>query len=216
MSTESMTRPKAKGTTQRERKHRAILDAAASLFLDRGYAATSMDDVAAEAAVAKQTVYAHFESKEVLFESMVRDMTGAPGDAVQRGMNDEFDGDLEAHLIAYGNRLIEIVRTPELMRLRRLVIGEVQRFGELGEVVYASGPGRAIGALAETFAQLHARGLLRAPDPKIAASHFNWLVMAEPLSRSMLLGDDALPGRAALRRHVKEAVRIFLAAYGPE
>lgn len=59
-----------------------------------------------------------------------------------------------------------------------------------------------------------ARGLLRIDDPKTAASHFNWLVMSEPLNRAMLLGDGAIPKPAALRRHVAESVRVFLAAYG--
>ena len=44
-----------------------------------------------------------------------------------------------------------------------------------------------------------------APHPRI---------LAEPLNRTMLLGDDAIPAAAALRRHVAEGVRVFLAAYG--
>ncbi len=47
----------------------------------------------------------------------------------------------------------------------------------------------------------------------MAASQFNWLVMAEPLNRAMLLGDSAIPKPAELRRHAEEAVRVFLAAY---
>jgi len=48
----------------------------------------------------------------------------------------------------------------------------------------------------------------------IAASHFNWLVMSEPLNKAMLLGDEAIPKPAALRRYAAEGVRVFLAAYG--
>jgi hypothetical protein len=48
----------------------------------------------------------------------------------------------------------------------------------------------------------------------VAATHFNWLVMGEPVNRAMLLGDGAVPRTAALRRHAAEAVRVFLAAYG--
>ncbi len=35
-------------------------------------------------------------------------------------------------------------------------------------------------------------------DPAVPASHFNWLVMAEPLNRAMLLGDEANPGNGEL------------------
>lgn len=50
-------------------------------------------------------------------------------------------------------------------------------------------------------------------DPSVAASHFNWVIMADPLNRAMLLGDEAIPAADALRRHAAEGVRVFLAAY---
>src|SRR5579864_8533515 len=49
----------------------AIREAAAKLFLEKGYQGTSMDDVAAAAQVSKQTIYTHFESKETLFADLV-------------------------------------------------------------------------------------------------------------------------------------------------
>ena len=63
------------------------------------------------------------------------------------------------------------------------------------------------------FERLAARGLLTIDDPSVAASHFNWVIMADPLNRAMLLGDKAIPAADALRRHVAEGVRVFLAAY---
>ena len=56
--------------------------------------------------------------------------------------------------------------------------------------------------------------LLAIDDPVVAASHFNWLVMGDPVNRAMLLGDDAMPSRSALRRHAANAVRVFLEGYG--
>ena len=53
-----------------------------------------------------------------------------------------------------------------------------------------------------------------APDPDAAASHFNWLVMGEPVNRAMLLGDAAIPDEDWRRNHVHDAVNVFLAAYG--
>ena len=51
-------------------------------------------------------------------------------------------------------------------------------------------------------------------DPELAASHFNWLVMAAPVNRAMLLGDDAIPSADELDRYAEGGVRAFLAAYG--
>ncbi len=50
-------------TTPRERRRRRILEAAIELFLRRGYTRTTLDDIAAEASVAKGTIYQHFKSK---------------------------------------------------------------------------------------------------------------------------------------------------------
>ena len=48
----------------------AILDAAGNLFSGQGFAATSVDAVAAAAGVAKGAVYHHFASKEAIFEAV--------------------------------------------------------------------------------------------------------------------------------------------------
>jgi TetR/AcrR family transcriptional repressor of mexJK operon len=39
--------------------------------------------------------------------------------------------------------------------------------------------------------------------------------MGEPVNQAMMLGDEAIPKPAALRRHAAAGVRVFLAAYGP-
>jgi TetR/AcrR family transcriptional repressor of mexJK operon len=202
-------------TTRTDRKRAAILAAASEIFLRQGYLGSSMDEVAAQAAVSKQTVYKQFESKEALFVAIVRIMTGAAGDVIQREIADlgELD-DPEKQLLAYAERQLLMVLTPRLMQLRRLVIGEASRFPELGRALQEGGPGRAVAGLAEALARWTDRGLLSIDDPRAAASHFNWLVMGEPVNRAMFLGDAAIPGPAALRCHATEGVRVFFAAYG--
>ena len=142
-------------------------------------------------------------------------MTDETGDIVHSDVAElEEDGDLATYLVNYACRQLAVVLTPRIMQLRRLVIGEVGRFPDLARVLYERGPQRAIATLAVMFERFAARGLLRLGDPMTAASQFNWLVMAEPLNRAMLLGDAAIPGPDELRRHAEEGVRAFLAAYG--
>jgi TetR/AcrR family transcriptional regulator, mexJK operon transcriptional repressor len=130
-------------------------------------------------------------------------------------MSAETSGDdVRTYLRDYALTQLTVVLTPRLMQLRRLVIGEVARFPELARVLHESGPKRAISQLAATFEQLAERRLLTLDDPALAASHFNWLVMAEPLNRAMLLGDDSIPSEQELRRHAEQSVQVFLAAYG--
>jgi TetR/AcrR family transcriptional repressor of mexJK operon len=201
-------------STRSSRKRKAILDAATEVFLRDGYLGTNMDEVAALSQVSKQTVYAHFSSKEALFVEIVSSMTTDAGDSVHTEVELEDGGDLGAYLRAY--RQLTVVLTPRVMQLRRLVIGEVGRFPKLAKVLYEKGPMRAMAALAANFKRLAERKLLVIDDAAVAASQFNWLVMAAPLNQVMLLGDDAIPKPAELRRHVADGVRVFLAAYGKD
>jgi TetR/AcrR family transcriptional regulator, mexJK operon transcriptional repressor len=197
-----------------ERKRMAILEAATDSFLRKGYLGTTMDEIAATAAVSKQTVYKHFADKESLFTEIV---TGAV-DAVSDPHHDDVlgladTGDVEADLRALAGRQLERVMQPRLLALRRLVIGEAGRFPELGRAYYERGAGRTIEALASAFERLAARGALKIDDPQLAAAHFNWLVMSIPLNRAMLCGDDELRGPSDLERYAETGVRVFLAAY---
>src|SRR6202035_3324291 len=69
------TKPVA-GGGRSARKRRAIMQAATALFLRDGYRSTSMDQIAADAAVSKQTVYKQFADKEQLFREIVLEVTG--------------------------------------------------------------------------------------------------------------------------------------------
>ncbi|HTV67122.1 MAG TPA: TetR/AcrR family transcriptional regulator [Rhizobiaceae bacterium] len=196
------------------RKRKAILDAATGVFLKSGYLGTNMDEIAALSEVSKQTVYKHFSSKEALFIEIVTSMTDAAGDSVHDQVPDFDGGDLAEYLADYGHKQLSAVLTPRIMQLRRLVIGEVSRFPDLAKVLYERGPARALGMLGALFERLAKRGVLKIDDPAVAAAHFNWLVMSDALNRAMLLGDYAIPKPAELKRHAREGVRVFLAAYG--
>ncbi|NVD38154.1 TetR/AcrR family transcriptional regulator [Ensifer sp. HO-A22] len=197
------------------KKRQSILAAAAELFLQRGFLATNMDEVAAMAGVSKQTVYAHFGTKEALFLDIVTGMTGLAGDELEEQVADPVDGrPIMDFLKDFAEQQLAIVMTPRLMQLRRLVIGEAERFPELGKRLHAKGPGRSIDRLTKALAHYRESGDVEADDLRAAASFFNWLVMGEPVNDAMLLGDRAIPDADALHSHAKESVRIFLSAYG--
>jgi hypothetical protein len=123
-------------------------------------------------------------------------------------------GDLEADLRDLARRQLAEVMQPRLLQLRRLVIGEVGRFPELGRAFYELGHGRTVEALAAAFERLDERGVLILDDPLTAAVHFNWLIMSAPMHRAMLLGDAGIPSRAELNSYADRGVHTFLAAYG--
>jgi TetR/AcrR family transcriptional repressor of mexJK operon len=204
----------AEATGRSAVKHRSILDAAQAVFLREGYARATMDQVAALAAVSKQTVYKHFADKERLFAAVVTDQIDATEALTHTmvaalGASDDVAGDLRA----FARRHIAEVTEPHLLRLRRIVIAEADRFPDLAQAWYASGPERAHATLAEQFRALADRGLLRVDDPLLAAQNFNWLVLSIPLNEAMFRGSDTRFTTRQLHRWADEAVRIFLAAH---
>jgi TetR/AcrR family transcriptional repressor of mexJK operon len=194
------------------RKRQAILEAARALFLRNGYAGTSMDDVAARAAVSKQTVYKHFVDKERLFTAII---TGdiAETEGLTRSLVDALPEtqDMERDLREFARRHVVEVMAPHLVRMRRILIGEADRFPELAAAWYARGPERAHATFAGWFTRLAERGLLHVPDPMIAAEHFNWLILSIPMNRAMFSGVEEPVEK--LEYYADEAVRVFLAAY---
>jgi len=202
--------------TRSQHKHQAILGAAGELFLRDGYGGTTMDAIAARAGVSKQTVYKHFADKRRLFSEIVLGTVDAAGDPVaERSVELERSEDLQSDLAALARDQLDGVLDPRLLALRRLVIGEVARFPELGRAFYDRGFGRSAASLASAFGRLAERGALEVDDPELAAAHFNWLILSAPVNRAMLLGDEGIPSSGELDRHVEAGVRAFLAIYGP-
>jgi TetR/AcrR family transcriptional regulator, mexJK operon transcriptional repressor len=200
--------------TRTDRKRKAILEAATTLFLRNGYRGTSMDEIAALAAVSKQTVYKQFADKERLFAEIVRGTVDEVADPIHDELPDLTSShNLEHDLRDLARQQLASALQPKVLQLRRLVIGEAGRFPELGRAFYERGGGRSEASLAALFEKLTEHGVLRAHDPHLAATHFNLLVMAIPINRAMLLGDDELPTEADLDRHARDGVRAFLAAY---
>jgi TetR/AcrR family transcriptional repressor of mexJK operon len=212
--TPSSLPPDAQDETRSSRKRGAILEAATTLFLRKGYLGTSMDEIAALASVSKQTVYKHFADKERLFSEIVVSAVKEASDPVHAEVIDlKESGDVEADLRDLARRQLALVMQPRLMQLRRLVIGEAGRFPELGRTFYEQGAQRTVRALAAAFERLAERGILQLDDPALAAAHFNWLIMSAPVNRAMMLGDEEIPTSEELDHYADAGVRTFLAAY---
>lgn len=197
-------------------KRQAIVDAAREQFLERGYVGASMDAVAAAAQVSKQTVYKHFRDKRSLFtELLTADMASADDSVDSLGRAVPQSQNLEEDLTAFARAYLRSVMQPNLIRLRRLVIGEAERFPELARSWYENGPESAFRRFAEWFEELTKRGLLHADNPRMAAEHFNWLVLSTPLNKAM-----AEPhvewSEIDLNATADAGVKAFLGAYSAQ
>jgi TetR/AcrR family transcriptional repressor of mexJK operon len=197
------------------RKRGAIREAATSLFLSKGYLETSMDEVAALAAVSKQTVYKNFADKERLFSEIVLATTDQIDEMVRlvsATLNETDDVEKDLHELA--GQFITTIMRPEMLRLRRLIIANAERFPKLGRTWYEQGFERVFATVADRFQRLADQGILRLDDPLLAANHFFGLLLWTPVNRAMFTGDNEEQTEADLERATAAAVRVFLAAYG--
>jgi TetR/AcrR family transcriptional regulator, mexJK operon transcriptional repressor len=203
------------GESRWDHKHRAIMDAALALFLTTGYEGTSMDDVAATATVSKHTVYSHFADKEQLFSAIILATTDQIDEliGVVAGTLGE-TGDLERDLGELARRFLAALMEPNLLRLRRLVIANAERFPDLGRAWYENGFERVLTMLAASFEHLANRTLLRLEDPLLSANHFVGMLLWIPVNRAMFTGDYDSRSSTDLDRYARAAASAFLAAYG--
>jgi TetR/AcrR family transcriptional repressor of mexJK operon len=174
-----------------------------------------MEDIATLAGLTKRTLYNNYPDKTALFMQIAADNI-AYAEQFARGLHEEFTAgitaaNLRATLNDLGERLALGIARPEVLALRRLLIGEARAFPELAREYFDRAPGSVIKALASGFEHLGERGLLRLSDARCAAAQFAYLVAGEALDRGMLIG--ITPPRQQVIAAAREGVETFFARY---
>lgn len=181
------------------------------MFLARGYAGASVEDIAAAAGVATRTAFNVFGDKEALFRATI-------GRSIETAETfaDSLDADLAAHGTA--DRLPQIaceialtILTGPVVPLRRALAAEADRFPDLIDEYRRRAPDRMLTALASLFERLTTAGHLDAPDPSIAAEHFAFLIMGADLDRGMM--HAPAPPRRRIAARATYGAHAFLRAY---
>lgn len=179
MSTTPKTNPETTPATSHEPRWRRrkddrpreIMDAALELFLENGFAATRLEDIATKANVTKGTLFIYFTNKEDLFKSLIRE-----------GMNqmDSFKAASELNIRVSAAETVRFMTNnwwkflahSDFGKLPKLIVSEAANFPDItqmymDEVVI---PGRAL--VTEVFRQGIESGEFRQVDPAIAARTF--------------------------------------------
>ena len=192
-------------------KRDAILHAAARLFVDLGYAGTSMDAVAAAAGVSKLTVYSHFGDKEGLFNAAVHHTCSAmvPDTLFQPDLK----APLREQLLQIGRAFFALVHSPAALATQRVML-DPSTDGHIRQLFWQAGPSRMTATFVSFLRQHIQSGRLAIADVDLAASQFFCLVKGELLTNMIhgLTGGDA---PAAVDAHVTAAVDLFLRAHTP-
>ena len=201
-------------TAQSALSEQAIIAAARLLFLEFGYAAVSMEEIARAAGVARQTVFNRFKSKDAVFRAMVADHWTNWGRAARIEMVSH-DAPVEEHLYAIARSVAAFQDDPQQIQFQRLVVAESRHNDWIGPTAYRAGKGPRMKVLAAHFGQLHKEGRLHCEHPDIAAWQFIGLVqefIVWPKVMAMHEPDDIPPVDTV----IEEAIATFMARYGPQ
>lgn len=138
-------KPTKAGRPKSEEKRQQILSSASDLFIEKGYSGTSMDMVAKHAGVSKQTVYSHYNNKDVLFTSVIdRKCEEYQFDSEHI---DNPDINLKTTLCNVANQFVDLLQDAGVIGMYRVVIGEVGSNPHVAKLFYEAGPQKSIDAL---------------------------------------------------------------------
>ncbi|MBY6186099.1 TetR/AcrR family transcriptional regulator [Marinobacter hydrocarbonoclasticus] len=201
-----MTQPLS---TRSERKREQILEAAGQLFVQQGFITTSMDEVAQQAGVSKQTVYAHFGSKDELFTHCI-ERKCVVNELLFSGLTGSNPRNV---LMDFIGRFVEMINSEEAVYVYRLCVSQAETHPDLSQRYFEAGPAKVIGTLAEYLKSLHEAGVLTLDDPQIAAEQL--LLMCRGIGNMRLaLGLPMDQDDAACHQRVTQSVDLFLRGYG--
>lgn len=196
--------------TDQKRQH--ILDTAYRLFQKKGFANTSMSEIAAEVGGSKATIYSYFPSKEELFVECMTNFSDQYIDRIFSGLQDG-KGALRTVLLETFKHALQVLCSPEMLASKRLLIAEAERSG-IGKLFYRKIDGY-MGELAAILRHAMDEGQLRQSDPLLAARQLRGLLETDIIERCLMGALQAPPSEVMISRAAEDAVATFFSAYAP-
>jgi TetR/AcrR family transcriptional regulator of autoinduction and epiphytic fitness len=184
-----------------------IVAAATRLFLERGFGAVSMDELAAAAGVARRTLYNQFASKEDIFREMLQRVSGQLEHAFPPGI--ETQGDVEAVLRLVARMILELHKNRDYLGFLRMVVADSRQFPWIAEE-FAAVMDPQTERLVRLLAHLTCMGVLNCRNPTLAAHQFMGALNDLSLWPWMM-GRERIP--VPDEELLEETIRMFLEHY---
>lgn len=200
----------ARPATQRNGRggsREAIVDAAERLFLEHGFGAVSMDELAEAAGVARRTLYNQYVSKEEIFREMLLRVSEQLEGALPPGIETRGDVDVVLRLIA--RSILDLHKRPGYLGFIRMVVADSRQFPWIAESFDA-----VMEPMIERFGRyldlLTKAGVLDCKKSMLAAHQFAGMINQFFLWPWMLGRDRAIAPDAEV---IEQTVRMFLQYY---
>lgn len=199
--------PRKRGLLRRDR----ILDAATEVFSRQGYEAASLQEIVSQAGGSLATLYRLFGNKEGLFEAVIERKSTQLLDSLD--LPHMMGESPRKVLFNVGINLLELILSPEVLAMHRLLIAESGRNPRLREIFMTLAPERSQRALTEYLQYQVDHGKLKIDDCRLAAVQFVNMIKGNYYMRR-LLGEDIAISDEEKRRQVEHAVGLFVDGAG--
>ncbi|QYJ80548.1 TetR/AcrR family transcriptional regulator [Shewanella acanthi] len=199
----------AKPQSRSEQKKQQVLVAAIDLFCSQGFPNTSMDEVAKQAGVSKQTVYSHFGSKDELFVAAIESK------CVGHNLNDNLLSDPsqpEAIISQFAQQFGEMIVSPEAITVFKACVAQCESHPEVSRLFFEAGPQHILGMLAEYLAAVETLGQYQFGNPQHAAVRLCMMLFGE-LKLRLELGLEVESILAERETYIRGCADMFLRAY---
>jgi AcrR family transcriptional regulator len=188
-----------------------ILDAALSVFAERGYAAAKLTEIAHRAGVSKAALYLYFETKEDLFRAVARSLAApnltALADALEASQSPF--AELAPALLARAAGLLSDARAVSIVRM---VLAESRNFPDLARIWREDVVEQVLSLVARLIARAQTRGEVVPGDPRLHAFSLMGPLVMGGLFRAVFgeEGTDAPDLGALAAQHIQTALRGLL------
>lgn len=201
--------PKAKAGGKREE----VLEIASNCFLSNGFDGTSINVMARDAGISKESIYRYFGSKEDLFKAVIeREL-----EVYQKGMQDTaadyHEQTLDESLFHVAETTLKLLTNERTQALRRLVFHMAAGGSRVGRYYYQVGPRIAIQNLVTIFEyHLRRQASRGGMGPEKLSQYFMGMVL-HPTTLERECGVVGELSTREVRRRSREIVADFLAAF---
>ena len=191
-----------------EEKREQIFQAAVAEFQEKGFRDASMNRVSERAGASKRTVYKHFESKEKLFQELVRRHWARFASSLE--VTYEKGRNIRDQLTDLGHAQGKLFTSPEIMAMTKLVMSEVLRSPELVEENQQKTDYKRF--FQAMLRDAVADGQLETADPNAAADEFIALIKGKAFW-PVVLGAPVVT-EAEMSKIVDDSVAMVMSRYG--
>lgn len=203
--------PKKRGRPVDVNKHEQILDAASTLFMDKGFHATSMDEIAKALAISKLTLYRRFPDKETLFLAVIERKC-------QQFLPDQLFADInnqspETILYNFSQAFFALLMSDDAIKLYRMIITEAVQHTEMAELFYKAGPKRLQDITDSMLIQLQRQGLLKSANLQVMREWLLSLFTGSDLYMKALLNLGQKASSNEIDAYAKRVSELFSKAF---